>query len=64
MSIVYCDICDRRVDTDEEQDGSRDIEAGVYSCSRCQAKWERQFGYRSFQDVNACGPEDVSGFDC
>lgn len=59
MTTVYCDICDRRFDTDDDTDYAHDAEVGVYSCGRCQKKWNR-----SFQDVHACGPEDISEFDC
>lgn len=39
MSIIYCDMCDQQVDTDEDAEGARDIDAGVYSCGRCQEKY-------------------------
>lgn len=37
--LVYCDHCSRALDR-EDDCGSFDDEAGIYSCERCLDKWQ------------------------
>jgi hypothetical protein len=45
VSVLVCENCSVRVDTDEELDGRYDVDQDVYTCPLCTEEGDAQYGF-------------------